>query len=249
MTDFERAKRFRSARTELNRHGNQTQAQVHASTGISASALSNLENPECSRISSSRIISVLAEYYGVNIAWLTGQSDSPSMDEEIQKISNTTGLSAESIRILRNLTRDGISRRLVNSFIQSEEFAKLIFTAQIIRDPGTGEAAEKEPVVNYVQAMKDAGNDPDMPVFSESDREDLAVWKAQRLTEQMIRKAIIKLKEEQLHTEALVFHRSVLPGTRPQPVRPNPETACPGQKRRSGQAPLHGLEGMDRPAP
>ena len=195
MTDFERAKRFREARTKRNQHGTQTLMEVAEATGISTSTLSTLENPEHSRVPSSKNVNILAQHYGVNPGWLLGQSISPSMDVNTQMVTDYTGLSTEAIRIIRNLTRDEIDRRLVNAFIESEEFQKLIYTAQVIRDPGTGEVAEKKPVVDYTQAMKDAGNNPDMLVFSESDREDMILWKAQRLTERMIRKAVEKVTD------------------------------------------------------
>ncbi len=195
MTDFERAKRFREARTKKNQHGAQTLMEVAEATGISISTLSTLENPEHSRVPSSKNVNILAQHYGVNPGWLLGQSISPSTDLNTQMITDYTGLSADAIEIIRSLPRDEIDRRLVNAFIESEEFAKLLCTAKVIRDPGTGEIAEKKPVVDYAQAMNDAGNSSDLLIFSERDREELILWKAQRLAEQMIRKAVEKVTD------------------------------------------------------
>ena len=95
MTNAERAKRFKDARTQ-SPHGAETLAQVYAATGISASAISNLENPENNRVPSAKIVSVLAEHYGVNAAWLMGQTDSPSLNENSQALTNIIGFSPKA---------------------------------------------------------------------------------------------------------------------------------------------------------
>ncbi len=195
MTDFERAKRFKQARIELNRHGKQTLAEVAEATGMSPSTLSTLENPEHSRVPSSKNVNILAQHYGVNPGWLLGQSISPSTDLNTQMISDYTGLSTEAIRIIRNLTRDEVDRRLVNALIESEEFSSLVHTTQVIRDRGDSKEPENKPVVDYTQAMQCARKEADQIVFSEADVEDFHLWKIQRLTERMVRKALEKENE------------------------------------------------------
>ncbi len=103
MTNAERARRFKEARTELNPRGAETQAQVYAATGVSASAISNLENPESGRVPSSEIVNKLAEYYQVNSAWLTGQANSPSLNENSQTLTNVIGFSPRAAEKLVRL--------------------------------------------------------------------------------------------------------------------------------------------------
>lgn len=162
MTNAERAKRFRMARTELNRHGMETQLQVYTATGISASAVSNLENPESSRMPSADMVNTLAEYYGVNAAWMTGQSESWSLNKDSQALTKVLGFTTAAADRLTRLMADPGCRNAVNQLIGSERFDRII---------------------RYIAVL--AGipeSDPE-----KSDRRDLLEWKTGREMEALLR--------------------------------------------------------------
>ena len=180
MTNGERAKRFRMARTELNRHGTETQAQVYTATKVSASAISNLENPENARMPSADMVNTLAEYYGVNAAWLTGQSESWSLNKDSQALTKVLGFAPKAADRLTRLMADAMYRNAVNELIGSDRFDRII---QCIA------ALTEIQVSDRSTANHDSpGNNPlsgaDLP---ESGRRDLLRWKAEREMEALIR--------------------------------------------------------------
>ena len=134
MTNAERAKRFRMARTELNRHGTETQAQVYAAANVSASAISNLENPESSRVPSADLVNTLAEYYGVNAAWLTGQSESWSLNKDSQALTKVLGFSPKAADKLTRLMADAGYRNAVNSLLESDRFDRMLSAVVSLSD-------------------------------------------------------------------------------------------------------------------
>ncbi len=196
MTNEERSLRFKKARTELNQHGSESQAQVYANTGISASALSNLENPESGRIPSAKIINTLAEYYGVNAAWLTGQSDSPSLNKDSQMLTNAIGFSPKAAEKLTELMADNKNRQAINELIESDRFERMLRAITRLSDvpreapEGSWEADN----VDYMEvSRKFAGDDSPLAFsFAEGDIRDMLVWRAEREMEDLIRDVVDK---------------------------------------------------------
>lgn len=194
MEPVERAKRFRMARTELNRNGEETFAQVYEATGISSSTVCDLENPENGRVPSSRSLGKLAEHYGVNAAWLAGQSESWALNEDSQIVTKMTGLSPRAIEKLGALMQDEQTRAFVNAMIESDEFADLIGTIGVLYDQ-VNEADEESGIaqdVDYAQVMRRHGRTEEAVPFTfcESDYRDMIRWKASRQLEKLISRII-----------------------------------------------------------
>ena len=191
MTNAERARRFRQARTELNLNGEETLAQVYAATGISASALSELENPASARNPGARILSGLAEHYGVNAAWLAGQSDSWSLNNDYRAVTDLLGLSPRAVDKLRVLMSDEVKRDAINSLIESREFDRLIQSIGVLSDyTGKAPAAEKTGSVDYNQAIRKFSGDEDRISFTmaEGDMRSYLEWKVSQDMDALIRR-------------------------------------------------------------
>ena len=193
MDSAERARRFRMARTELNRNGNETMAMVNSATGIAPSTVCNLENPDCDRQPNISVVSRLAEHYGVNAAWLTGQTESWTLNEDSQAITEMIGLSPKAIENLRIMMKDEDTRRLVNSLIESSEFRRWVSTLSMIVDRGLDEPEGDYQVAGYVDyaaAIRDyTGDKQTIPFsFSEGDYRDLMRWKASREMDRLVNK-------------------------------------------------------------
>lgn len=193
MTNAERAKRFKAARTEYNRHGAETLAQVYATTGVSASAISNLENPESNRIPSSGKVTMLAEHYGVNVAWLTGQSESPSLNENSQIATDTIGLSVKAVDKLTRLMADPEQKAAINSMIESEHFDQMIQAIIVLANeslPDRNEGNQNE-IVDYGEAIRWHTGDASIGFsLAEGDLHDYYCWKAERTMGELIRDVI-----------------------------------------------------------
>ena len=133
ISSKERAERFRKAR------GNQSLKDVYEATKakgnpVSASMISDLESYSIDRPVQYQKVAALAEYYGVNVAWLMGQSDSPSLIEDSQIVTRTTGLSDEAINMLKLMKNNKLTDSL-NSLLETEDFARMVRwykTARII---------------------------------------------------------------------------------------------------------------------
>ncbi len=102
ISSEERAKRFREARSY------RTDREVYEETKkngnpVSQSMISDLESASRNRPVQYQKIVTLAECYGVNVAWLMGQSKSPSFNEDKQAAEKVTGLSAEAIDVLAKI--------------------------------------------------------------------------------------------------------------------------------------------------
>ena len=191
MTNAERARRFKEARTELNPHGAETQAQVYAATGVSASAISNLENPESGRVPSSEIVNKLAEYYQVNSAWLTGQASSPSLNENSQTLTNVIGFSPRAAEKLVRLMAEEKNRRAINELIESDRFERMLLAITRLSDipQKAPEGSWNADTIDYTEVVRKYAGD-DSPVafsFAEGDMQDMLIWKAQREMDGLIR--------------------------------------------------------------
>ena len=193
MTNAERAKRFRTARTELNQHGTETQAQVYTATGVPASAISNLENPDSNRIPSSEKVNVLAEHYGINVAWLTGQSESPSLNENSRIATDTIGLSPKAVEKLTRMMADPKQKNAINSMIESEHFERMIQAIIVLADESLSDREDGVPneIVDYGEAIRKHTSDTPIGFnLAEGDLHDYYSWKAERTMEALLRDVI-----------------------------------------------------------
>ena len=185
MTNAERATRFRTAR------GTETQAQVYAATGVSASAISNLENPENNRVPSSDLVNKLAEHYHVSVAWLTGQSDSPSLNENSQALTDAIGFTPKAAEKLVRLMADEKKRQAINDLIESERFERMLRAITRLSDVQSDTTEEKwrAGTIDYTEVSRKYAGD-DSPVsfsLAEGDIRDMLMWKAEREMEDLIR--------------------------------------------------------------
>lgn len=183
MDSRERAKRFYRARTRLNRHGEEGKQKVYELTGVPASAIVAYENPESSRALNVGYVQKLAEHYGVNVAWLLGQSESWSLETEVLQICDMTGLSPDAVSAIQNLTGDEERRKFINSFLSSEAFTRMVYTMM-----GMKRLKDQEPsdAVDYADAFRSFSDENDCG-FCEEDYVDMRIWKAGRELESVMR--------------------------------------------------------------
>lgn len=120
----ERAKRFREARNDRNINGKETLRTVVEETMIPKSTICNMENEKSKTNIGYIDIVNLANHYGVNVAWLMGQSDSPSLNEDVQAATKVTGLSSDAIEKLSLLGSDEIA--CLNALLASYDFRKAL---------------------------------------------------------------------------------------------------------------------------
>ena len=182
MNSRERANRFFLARTGLNQNGKEGKMLVYKKTGVPSSAIVAYEDPESTRALNVNYVQKLAEHYGVNAAWLLGQSESWSLEKDIRQVCEMTGLSADAVYALQDLMEDEKQKRFVNSLLASEEFSRMIHMMagmKRIDDSDRGKS------VDYTEALNSAAGE-DLE-FCEKDLADMRVWKASREMEKVIR--------------------------------------------------------------
>lgn len=178
MDNKTRAERFILARTGLNQHGEETKAKVYEKTGVPASALVDYENPESNRLPSVKNVQKLADHYGVNAAWLLGQSENWSSRADIQQIGEMTGLNPEAVMALQELMKDEKRREFINRLLASEEFSRMVCTLQGLNSvKGSDDSAN---AVDYAEAFS-RNSDGEMELtLNEKDYTDLKLWQAEK---------------------------------------------------------------------
>ena len=182
MDNRERAKRFLAARTGLNRNGEEGKLKVYELTGVPASAIVAYENPESARMLNVEYVQKLADHYGVNAAWLLGQSESWSCELDVKKISEMTGLSAEAIWTLQDLMKDESRKSFVNAFLASGEFQEMV---HIMAGVKRVKSPDDSGAVDYASALSGFSGEMDT-TMNESDFADLRLWKASRVMEKVM---------------------------------------------------------------
>lgn len=162
----ERAKRFIEARTVHNQHGEQTLLEVKKATGVQPSMISDLETSVYKEGKKERPVQyqkvvTLAEHYGVNVAWLMGQPGaSYKLDEDVQNVVRTTGLSDKSVEVLQTIKGTELNI-LLNRLLESEGFADMLFqlnnaikiNANNTQSDEEAEVIEKTQVLGIVNGM------------------------------------------------------------------------------------------------
>lgn len=177
MDNRERANRFHLARVGLNKHGEETKTKVYELTGVPASAIVAYENPDSTRSLNIKNVQKLADHYGVNSAWLLGQSESWSLEGDIRQISESTGLTPEAIWALQALTKDKEQRGFINQFLASEEFAQIVHCLQCLKNASSNEPIDS--YVDYTTAFTQQEVEKEL-AFNELDIRDIKLWKASR---------------------------------------------------------------------
>ena len=189
MDNRERAKRFLRARTDLNQNGEETKTRVYELTGVPASALVAYEDPESTRALNVDYVQRLADHYGLNAAWLLGQSDSWSKAADIRQACEVTGLSPEAIQALQDLMQDDGTKRFINAFLASEEFAGMVYSLRRMQDASVQDRSDSP--VDYHQAFQQFDGEPELPI-SEGDLRDMRIWRASRNLERFMWKLFSK---------------------------------------------------------
>lgn len=111
MAVLSRGERFKDARTIYNQHGKQTMKVVEEATGVSASAIKDLEDDNSTRSVGYDKVASLSKHYGVTADWLLGLYPYPhrehsAVDElgfspaTIQKIKKSKSESEEFEEVL-----------------------------------------------------------------------------------------------------------------------------------------------------
>ena len=183
MNGFETGKRFYNARTKLNQHNKkgmkpESIQTVYRNTGVPASSIGMYENGD--RVPNMENAQKLADYYGVNVLWLLGQSNSPSLDENSQTVTKETGLSADAVRILKSLKKTRLIDSL-NSLLESDGFMKMLKDFDTARKVNA-ESTESEETANLIDSLTQWGTDNGMDTRNNrvSDHQliDMYLWKA-----------------------------------------------------------------------
>lgn len=179
----ERASRFRLARQELNKNGPETLMQVVEATGVALSTIHAFENPKSSRMPNGKTAATLAEHYGVNVAWLSGQSDNPLINEDMEAAMKQTGLSFLAVRGIRELTKDPQWQKLLNDAFESGTIRSLLL--MLDNDsysslPGFGSAAGEGLMMRESSAVS-------WDDVSDEDIRNARIWKIASMIETAIK--------------------------------------------------------------
>ena len=136
------------------------------------------ENPESNRLPSVKNVQKLADHYGVNAAWLLGQSENWSSRADIQQIGEITGLNPEAVMALQELMKDEKRREFINRLLASEEFSRMVCTLQGLNNmKGSDDSAN---AVDYAESFS-RNNDGEMELtLNERDYTDLKLWQAEK---------------------------------------------------------------------
>lgn len=193
ISNAERATRFKDAR------GNRSLKEIYQATKengnpVSASMISDLESVSIDRPVQYQKIVALADVYKVNVAWLMGQSGSPSINENMQTVSKTTGLSDKAIEVLNTIKGTDLSRTL-NKLLESNGFAEMLMqfnNALIINDNDTQSEKEAETIENL--QMWGIINGMDSQNSRLSNRQLIDVYR--RKAVESISKAFIQIMKE-----------------------------------------------------
>ena len=93
---LEICERLKDARVVYNKNGSQTMREVEDETGVSKSAISDLENGK--RGVDYRKVASLAKHYGVSADWLLGLSEVRTTDSSLKETCNRTGIREDILR-------------------------------------------------------------------------------------------------------------------------------------------------------
>ena len=119
-------KRFYDARTKLNQHMKDGKEEsintVGRNTDVPVSSISLYERGD--RIPNTKNAQILAEYYGVNVAWLLGQSDSYTLNEDSQIVTKLTGLSSDVVEWLSSVKANTDTISCLNALLSSYDFRR-----------------------------------------------------------------------------------------------------------------------------
>lgn len=103
MAVLSRGERFKDARTIYNQHGKQTMKAVEEATGVSASAIKDLEDDNSTRSVGYDKVASLSKHYGVTADWLLGLYPYPHREASAV---DELGLSPATIQNIKRLKED-----------------------------------------------------------------------------------------------------------------------------------------------
>lgn len=103
MAVLSRGERFKDARTIYNQHGKQTMKVVEEATGVSASAIKDLEDDNSTRSVGYDKVASLSKHYGVTADWLLGLYPYPHREHSAV---DELGLSPATIQSIKRLKED-----------------------------------------------------------------------------------------------------------------------------------------------
>ena len=177
ISNEERAKRFKYAREQA---GIKNYEDAETLSDVPVSTIWKLENGKMNVNVGYRSIVALAQAYKVNVAWLLGQSDSPSLDEDNQTATMITGLSADAVRILQTMKETRLIDSL-NSLLESDGFMKMLIDFDTARKINADSTETKE-TANLIDGLTQWGtlNGMDSRNNRVSDHQliDMYLWKA-----------------------------------------------------------------------
>ena len=188
MNAKDRAERFKQAREKYNQHGKQSLRIVDHETGISKSTIQKLESSKEDNDTNVGYIHIvtLADYYGVNVAWLMGQpGSSPSLDVNSQTVTQVTGLSSEAISILQDIKNTELIDAL-NKTIENKGLVLMIQQFTLARQINE-KSTQTEKQAEAIERLQDFGiaNGMESTKSRMSDRQliDMYLWRASHIIE------------------------------------------------------------------
>lgn len=133
----------------------------------------------------------LANYYCVDVGWVLGKSDSPSLDGSIQTISKTTGLSDRAIENLQILKAWGLSEAL-NQILEDADFVHVLerFESGRILSKTVSESEEESMIADqaYVHSIMDSdGRTSDFSLLSKGTQADMLIASATQVFGNILR--------------------------------------------------------------
>lgn len=162
-----KGKRFREARTVHNQHGFQTMDEVMAATDVQKSIISALESDKSDRSVGYDKVATLATYYGVSADYLLGLSDIITPSANIHAIISETGLSENSVRLLKIFQSVPMKANLdfTNDIIPLSQEGDILIHYLLMKSTLTLPSPMQWNTVNYSDIP-----DEDISIFSGSSR-------------------------------------------------------------------------------
>lgn len=162
---------------------------VEKQSGVSKNTIWKLEHDMVD--AGYKLIVRLADFYNVNVSWLIGQSDSPSLDESCQAVTNVTGLSDKAIQNLKIMKAECLSGSL-NDILESEDFFHALERFEAARMIHAYDTELPEDARNtdqaYFSGIKDSsGAVSDYTLLSKSTQTDMLIGSATQILGSMLR--------------------------------------------------------------
>lgn len=178
--------RFKQARIMS---GGKSLDRVASESGISKNTIWKLELDKVDAGYS--IVTKLANYYGVNVSWLIGQSDTPVLDEDHQIVTGITGLSENAISNLQRMKAWKLMDAM-NAIVETEDFIRVVeqFDASRAILQCNNETLKEGHILDqaYVNSVRDSnGKTSDFALLSKATQADMLMASSSQIFGNLLR--------------------------------------------------------------